>query len=174
MINASETPAATTAGVELPLSAMSWKARMIPSTVPNSPTNGAMTAIVPMIARLRSSELRCSISAIESASVMSARFFSPRRKTELEDAREACPCCRLHTLIAPSRSSAEIFCADLAQQTLRVAVLRPEEHEALDDDGQADDRDEQEQPHVPAALLHETHKSGKHGVPTLPFRVTFQ
>ena len=28
---------------------MSWKAWMMPSTVPKSPTNGAMTAIVPMM-----------------------------------------------------------------------------------------------------------------------------
>jgi len=43
-------------------------------------------------------------------------------------------------------------------------VLHLKEDEALDDDGETYDRNEQQQPHIPAALLHETHKSGKHGV----------
>jgi hypothetical protein len=98
--------------------------RMMPSTVPNRPTNGAMTAIVPMIGRLRSSELRCSISAIESASVMSARFFSPR-EAELENPRQ-------HAFVLAAdldravQSSAAMR-PDLTQQPLRIAVLLREE-----------------------------------------------
>ena len=88
VISASETPAATTAGVELPLSAMSWKARMIPRTVPNRPTNGAMTAIVPMIAEV----------ALERVQVLHQRdrervgdvgaVLLAAPQTELENARE--------------------------------------------------------------------------------------
>src|ERR1700681_1286671 len=105
VISASETPAATTAGVELPLRAMSSKARMMPSTVPNRPTNGAMTAMVPMTPRLRSSELRFSIRAMESASVMSARFFSPRWRPNSR-IFGSMPLFERQILIAPGRSSA--------------------------------------------------------------------
>ena len=52
---------------------------------------------------------------------------------------------------------------DLTQQPLGIGVLHLKEHQTLDDDRETDNRDEQEQPHVPAALLHETQKSRKHG-----------
>ena len=83
-------------------------------------------------------------------------------ETELEDPRKhaAVASCRFRSLRSGRRPRPSVpiwrsrpfvsECCDL------------EEDEALDDDGEADDRDQQEQPHIPAALLHEIHKSRKH------------
>ena len=61
--NASATPDATTEGPAEPVRAMSWKARMMPHTVPSRPMSGAVLPMVPSTPRLRSSMSRCSLSA---------------------------------------------------------------------------------------------------------------
>jgi hypothetical protein len=134
VINASETPAATTAGVELPLSAMSWNALMIPRTVPNSPTNGAITAIVPIaFQRVEVLHQRDRKRVGDVGTILLAAL-----ETELENAWQ-------HAFLAGAdlNRARQIVIGDalpnLFEQAFGVAVLRGKEYQALDGDRDADD-----------------------------------
>src|SRR5579884_2675344 len=51
---------------------------------------------------------------------------------------------------------------NVAQQTLRITMLRSEKDQSLDHNRKTDDRKQQQQPHIPAALLHKSPKTAKH------------
>ncbi len=137
VISASETPAATTAGVELPFSAMSWKARMMPKTVPKRPDEGrddgdgadnrevALERV--QMLHQRDRERVGDVGAV----------LLTAAKPELEDPRQ-------HPAVLPTDldSALEIVArnlgADLTQQTFRIAVLHLKEDEPLDDDCKTD------------------------------------
>ena len=53
---------------------------------------------------------------------------------------------------------------DLTKQPLGIAMLRCKKYQSLDCDSDTDDGNKQQQPHIPAALHHETPESSEHCV----------
>ena len=153
--SASEMPAATTSKPPAPCTAMSWKARMMPTTVPNRPMYGASEPIVPSIqrprlqlgarllargrrARARDPRARCSSSA-------SPRGRSPRSACFAFSHSE-----RARREIAPHQALDRV-----ARELARAAVDAAEAPEPLDQDREHEDRAHRERVDGEAALLQE-------------------
>ncbi len=62
-MRASEMPGATTGRFADPMRPISWKASMMPHTVPNRPTNGVTLAVVARKLRRRSSRVVSTVAA---------------------------------------------------------------------------------------------------------------
>ena len=80
-MSASEMPAATTAKPPVPASAMAWKARMMPSTVPKSPMNGAAAPMVPSTQRFEPAP--CTSSKLRSVATRSSSGMGTLRSPSI-------------------------------------------------------------------------------------------
>jgi len=114
-----------------------------------------MTAMVPMIARLRLERVEMLHQRDRERILNVGAILLAAAQPELENARKH-PAALLTDGDRPVEVVGRDLRADLAQQALRIAMLHLKKDQTLDDDCEADDRNEQEQPHIPAALLHET------------------
>ena len=131
----------------------SWKERMMPMTVPSSPTNGALLPTVPRNARLRSMFRRASCCAL---TMLSAADSAPRSDQSMPAASTLASNDRdfsrrwRHGAQVALLQQGQYIIAELAEVVARGEVVIG----ALENDADADHRQADEEPHHPGGAQH--------------------